>query len=86
MSKKKKKQKKEKIRYIDDGRSLADMSVLGGRRTLNGQRPLDPLDPTSRFKACARTYWESVKLMFIPCLVTLGILAAAFFIFWLLAR
>lgn len=82
----KKKQKKEKIHYIDDGRSLADMSAFGNRRReQRDARPLTPLDPTDRFKACARTYWESVKLMFIPCLVTLGIIAAAFFIFWLLA-
>jgi hypothetical protein len=79
------KQKKEKIRYIDDGRSLADMSALGGRRTADRRQEPLPLDHAGRFRACARTYWESVKLMFIPCLVTLGIIAAAFFIFWLLA-
>ena len=81
----KKKQKKEKIHYIDDGRSLADMSAFGSRRPSTGGRRLTTEEHTSRFRACARTYWESVKLMFIPCLVTLGIIAAAFFIFWLLA-
>ena len=32
----------------------------------------------------ARTYWNSVKTMFLPMLATLGIISAAFLILWIL--
>ena len=78
-----KKPKKERPRYIDDGRTIVDMSALdearGKRRTTShgGGRP------RSTFKEQFRTYIESVKMMFVPMLVTMGIISAAFFIFWL---
>lgn len=60
------KKKKEKITYIDDGRTIADMSALSGGRT-------------SRSKSCGgyrgsakdkwNTYWGAVKMMFVPMLV-----------------
>ena len=72
----KEKNKKEKVRYIDDGRSLADMSALRGvdKRYVG---------PKGGFKAQARTYWNTVKMMFIPMMVTIGIICAVFFIMWL---
>ncbi len=76
-----KNEKKQKPRYIDDGRSFCDMTQLDkayGRTTRQGpgQRPT--------FRGCLKTYWESVKMMFLPMLVTLGIVSLAFLIMWLL--
>ncbi len=70
----KKKQKKEKIRYIDDGRTLADMSnVKGGMDwTKKGT--------TSRPADIWKTYWNAVKMMFKPMMVTIGFIIAAYLI------
>ena len=64
--------KKEKITYIDDGRTIADMSgVIGGfsRKPQGSYR--------AGFKEQWKTYWSAVKLMVGPMLVVicaLGIL------------
>ncbi len=76
------KKRKEKITYIDDGRTLADMSgVSGGLSRHRG-------GSSSRFSDIWRTYWGAVKMMFLPMLVTIGFLILAFLImallFWLL--
>lgn len=72
-----KKEKKPKVKYIDDGRTIADMSGLGGvDRRYTG--------PKGGFKASLRTYWNAVKLMFVPMLVTIGIISLAFLIMWLM--
>ena len=77
---KEKKQKKEKITYIDDGRTIADMSnVLGGASwTKRGT--------SSSFRDIWRTYWSAVRMMIKPMLVVIGFLLAAFLIvsliFW----
>lgn len=57
--------KKEKIKYIDDGRTIADMSGLrtGPRLGANPYRP--PL----KFREVLKTYFSAVKLMFMPMLV-----------------
>ena len=72
-----KKDKKPKVKYIDDGRTLADMS---------GLRVVDKryTGPKGSFKDHARTYWNTVKLMFVPMMVTIGIISLAFFIMWLM--
>lgn len=73
----KKKNDKPKIRYIDDGRTLADMSgIRGVDKRYTG--------PKGTFKDQMRTYWNTVKLMFIPMMVTIGIICAVFFIMWVL--
>ena len=72
-----KKQKKEKVRYIDDGRTIADMSALSGvDKRYTG--------PKGTFKDQMRTYWNTVKLMFVPMMVTIGIICIAFLVMWLL--
>ena len=72
-----KKQKKEKVRYIDDGRTIADMSALSGvDKRYTG--------PKGTFKDQMRTYWNTVKLMFVPMMVTIGIITLAFLIMWLM--
>lgn len=57
--------KKEKITYIDDGRTLADMSNVGGRRLSSR----NPARPRPEPKEVWKTYWAAVKMMFGPMLV-----------------
>ncbi|MBQ8371683.1 MAG: hypothetical protein IJX38_01910 [Clostridia bacterium] len=76
MSKDKKK-KKQKVKYIDDGRTIADMSALYGRRG-------EPLKKRASFKEQSATFFGAMKMMFIPMLVVIGILSVAFGITYLL--
>ena len=72
-----KKKKKPKVKYIDDGRTIADMSALSGvDKRYTG--------PKGGFREQLTTYWNTVKLMFVPMLVTIGIILLAFFIMWLI--
>ena len=72
-----KKKKKPKVKYIDDGRTIADMSgIRGVYKRYTG--------PKGGFKEQATTYWNTVKLMFKPMMVTIGIISLAFFIMWLM--
>ena len=66
--------KKEKITYVDDGRTLADMSGLTGSRL--GRR--NPSTPSSSFKDKWNTYWAAVKMMFLPMLATMGVITLVF--------
>ncbi len=59
--------KKEKIRYIDDGRTLADMSNVGCPRLSNR----NPARPRPEAKEVWKTYWNAVKMMFVPMLVVI---------------
>ena len=69
---KKEKKKKEKITYIDDGRSFADMSNVTGGFGRFGT------GTTSSFKDIWETYWSAVKMMFKPMLVVIGFLCVIF--------
>ncbi|MBO5097569.1 MAG: hypothetical protein J6B96_04570 [Agathobacter sp.] len=69
---KKDKKKKEKITYIDDGRSFADMSNVTG-----GFGKFGP-GTTSSLKDIWETYWMAVKMMFKPMLVVIGFLCVIF--------
>ena len=74
----KKKKKKEKITYVDDGSTVADMSALGGgKRTMN-------LGDTGGFKAKWQTYVRAVRKMMLPMLVTMGGICVVFLIIYLL--
>lgn len=77
-----KKKKKEKIIYIDDGRTISDMS--GVKSNLDWTRK----GTTSSFGDIWRTYWNAVGMMIKPMLVTIAFLIAAFIIvsliFWLI--
>lgn len=67
--------KKEKITYVDDGRTLADMSGVGGPR-------LSPStsQPRASFKEQWKTYCNAVKMMFGPMLVFLVGMAIVYMI------
>ncbi|MBQ8474288.1 MAG: hypothetical protein IJ499_01340 [Clostridia bacterium] len=77
---KKDKKKKEKIVYIDDGRTIADMSGLPQRRSLlsNGSH--------ATFRERWNTYWAAVRMMLVPMFVVIGALAILYIImavlFW----
>ncbi len=76
MSEKKKREKKEKVTYIDDGRTIADMSALGYKPRDNSQIG------KSTFKDKWKTYWSAVKMMLLPTLVAVGIITAAYLIMY----
>jgi hypothetical protein len=59
--------KREKITYIDDGRTIADMSNVTGSR-LSKRHPATP-GPT--FREAWKTYWDAVKMMFGPMLIVI---------------
>ena len=59
-----KKEKKEKVRYYDDGRTLADMSDVQRNFRFN-----KPPQYRSTFKERWKTYWSAVRMVF-PTMVT----------------
>ena len=86
--KKQPKKKKEKITYIDDGSTLADMSGLRGNTPL--RRPLQPSygkqkrQPTTRAGAIWQTYVAAVRSMIGPMLIFLGGMSVLFFLIWVI--
>ena len=73
------KKKKEKIKYIDDGRSIADMSnVRSGPRL--GRK--NSYHPSPKFKDAWKTYWSTVKMMFMPMLVVIVALGIIYMVLY----
>ena len=60
------KKKREKITYIDDGRTIADMSGISSGPRLGGRHPASP---RPKAKDVWNTYWNAVKMMFGPMMV-----------------
>ena len=58
--------KKEKVTYIDDGRTIADMSNVSGGWTKSDR---SPYTPRPAFKEMWQTYWAATKMMVKPTLV-----------------
>ena len=81
MGKNKNKKKKKKPTYIDDGSTVADMSGIRGGIT---PRSKDGLRPRATFKEQFHTYTDAVKMMFLPMLAVLGIIAIAFLIVYII--
>ena len=72
-------EKKEKITYVDDGRTIADMSnVTGGRGYFSRPKYV----PGPSFKEAWKTYWNGVRMMFVPMLVTLLGIGLIYVIVW----
>ena len=86
------KKKKKKVVYYDDGRTSADMSNLYGVKKADDGEPeykgnphaFGGYRPGNTPKDWAKTYWNSVKTMFLPMLATLGIIGGAFLILYIL--
>ena len=89
--KEKKEKKKEKIVYIDDGSTVCDMSGLRQTKKpfmpdIHGYNtpPKKRRKPPSRWRSIVNTYLDSVKMMLLPMLVFIGIIAIAFFFLWMI--
>ncbi len=81
MGKKKKKQKpkKEKIVYIDDNSTVADMRPVNKKGV-----PVDP-PPRATTREKARTFFAAFKMMLIPCACVLVAFTLLYFILRLIA-
>jgi hypothetical protein len=75
-NKKKAKQEKKKVVYIDDNSTIADMS--GTKRPVKKGK--------STFKEKAKTYFSTVRQMLIPMFITLAAFTLVYLIFILLAK
>ena len=93
----KEKKKREKVVWVDDGRTIADMSNLPARgfgRSLSDARPKKEMSESEKqfyrsnpkWREYLATYFAAVKMMILPMLVTIGILSLAFLILYLLAQ
>jgi hypothetical protein len=71
--------KKEKITYVDDGRTIADMSGVGGSRLSDR----NPYRPAPKFKDVWKTYWSAVKMMVKPMLVVIAALVVVYLLAYL---
>lgn len=77
---------KEKTQYIDDGRTIADMSNVSGG--LFRRRERSPYKPRSSFKEKWSTYWGAVKMMLLPMLVAVAAILIVYLLMtlWALAK
>lgn len=71
--------KKEKIRYIDDGRTIADMSGVNAGPRLGGK---NTYRPSPKFKDVWKTYWGAVKMMFMPMLAVIVALCIIYMVLY----
>ncbi len=71
--------KKEKITYVDDGRTVADMS--GAPRRLPKR---EKNAPRSTLKEQWQTYIGAVKMMFLPMITVVAALCVIYLIIWAL--
>lgn len=79
-----KKKKKQKTVYVDDGRTIADMSALGEKRIKFGSGAPSGGKSHGTLKDHMRTYFNACKTMFLPMLATMGIICIAFLILYLI--
>lgn len=93
---KKEKKKRERTVWIDDGRTIADMSSLPSRglgKSLSDAAPKREMSETEKqfYKAQPKwreylaTYFAAVKMMFLPMLAVIGVICLAFLILYILS-
>ncbi len=75
-----KKEKKEKVKYYDDGRTVADMSGVHSGPRLSKNH--NPYRPRPKAKDVWTTYWNAVKMLFRPMMVVLVGLAVLYMILY----
>ena len=73
--------KKEKITYVDDGRTLADMSGVSGPKFSRSKG-----QPGVRLKDAWATYWNTTKMMFLPMLAVIGAMLVLYVVMYLLFK
>ncbi|MBQ8415701.1 MAG: hypothetical protein IJX13_02200 [Clostridia bacterium] len=80
-----KKQKKEKIVYVDDGSTVVDMSALGTDRKAPRNTMYSSAKKTkARWREILGTYLESMRMMLIPMLIVMGLITVVFGVLWLI--
>ena len=83
-----KKKKKQKTVYIDDGRTIADMSGVSRPSLFGSVEDRSQGAPKSapRVKGMTKfeTYKNAVKMMIVPMLVTIGIITLAYLLMYLM--
>ena len=67
-----------------DGEPKKQSQPTGGEPSYKGNPYIGSFRPGHTPKDWAKTYWNTVKTMFLPMLATLGIISAAFLILWIL--
>lgn len=72
--------KKEKITYVDDGRTIADMSGISSGSRLGNR---NPYRPAPKFKDVWHTYWNAVRMMIKPMLVVIAALGIVYLLSYL---
>ena len=75
--------KKEKITYVDDGRTLADMSGVNAGM---GKYFRSGTPSYSTFRDKARTFWLAFRMMLLPTLVFAGGLALLYGLMYLIFK
>lgn len=80
------KKKKEKITYIDDGRTIADMSGISrkGYSDPNDGKYGRPVRYHAPLKEQLRTFFDAMGFMLLPTLAIVGILIVTFLIVYIL--
>ncbi len=78
--------KKEKIVWVDDGRTIADMSGISGK---GYTPPADnkhskPLRYSAPMSEKLRTFFDAMGFMLLPTLAIVGLLCAAYLIVYIL--
>ncbi len=78
--------KKDKIIWVDDGRTIADMSGVGrkGYTDPNTQKYGKPLKAGYPLKEHLRTFFDAMGFMLLPTLAICGLLALVFLIVYFL--
>lgn len=67
-----------------DGEKKKESYTTGGEPDYKGNPYFGKFRPGHTPKDWLKTYWETVKLMILPMFATLGIIAAAFLIMYIL--
>ena len=75
------KKKKEKIIYYDDNSTIIDMSCVNKK---GEKQPPPPPRVKSTVREKWNTYWNSVKMMFIPMCVVLLIIGILYILLMLI--
>ena len=71
--------KKKKTVWVDDGRTIADMSGIDHPRLSRSKYA-----PGSSAKDKWSTYWNAVRMMFVPMLVTMTAIGVIYLVIWLI--
>ena len=84
----KKKKKKEKVKYIDDGRTLYDMSGTSRQSVIFGGNSANKKSGLGRGTARQQmnTFVSTMRQMVLPMFIVMGIITIAFGFMYLLLK